>query len=177
MCVGARVLVAGDPRGRWPREVRVGEGSSLWALRCERLARTRAFSSPLPSGSPEELLTTLVHSTGKARLPGRASAVVALEEEEEGGQGRPHTNLRTCSQAMRRSSLRESQRSLELWQEKASPARSRSPRRRAEADPAVPWRRRGAQPPARRAHGGDQARIGSCLKAEAPWVARRCPWC
>lgn len=106
------------------------------------------------------------------RAPRACFCCGRLGKRGGGRQERLHSNLETCSQSVRRSSPRENRRGLELRRAKASPARSGSPRRRAETDPAVPWRRCGALPPVPRAHAGDKARIGGCLTAGAPAVAR-----
>lgn len=85
--VGARALVAGDPRGPRPRGA--GGGRQLPPGPSLRGQLRTAFSSPTSWWESQERLTTLVHSTGKAGLPRRASAAVASEEEEEEGRGAP----------------------------------------------------------------------------------------
>lgn len=87
-CGSARARVAGDPRGPRRREARAGDGSSLWALRCGA-SSSPGVQLPISRRESGERLATLVHSTGKAELLGRASAAVASEEEEEEGRGAP----------------------------------------------------------------------------------------
>lgn len=87
-CGSARAPVAGDPRGPWPREAWAGENSSLLALRCGA-SSTPGVQLPTSRRESREHLTILVHSTGKAGLPERASAAVASEKEEEEGRGAP----------------------------------------------------------------------------------------
>lgn len=133
-CGSARARVAGDPRGPRPREARVGEGSSLQPLAAGPAPR-RAFSSPLPSGSPES--SWLPCSQHRQNLAPEACFCGRLGGRG-GKQGRPHANLGTCSQSARRSSPRESRKGLEHQRVEESFVRSRPPRRRAEADPRSP---------------------------------------
>lgn len=169
-CGSARARVAGDPRGPRRREARAGEGSSLWALR-GRASSSTGVQLPTARREAKEPPATLVHSTRQSWAPGERFCCGRLGGRE-GKQGRPHTNLGTCSQSARRSSPRESRRGLGLRREKAPPARGCPPWRWAEADPAVPRRRRGARPPAPRAHGGCKARIGGRLATGTPAEAR-----
>lgn len=66
----------------------------------------------LASGSSGECLATAVHSTGEARILGRASAAVA--SEDRGRQRHPPHQLRTCSQPARRNAATPAQ-SEDVW--------------------------------------------------------------
>lgn len=168
-CGSARACSRGSPRSPAERRGR-GEGSSLRALRCGASSARRSAPHVLVGVPRAPDHPGSQH--WQSRAPEACVCCGRLRGRGGGRQGRPHVNLGTCSQSAKRSSPRESWRGLELQQAKASPARSCSPRRRAKADPAVPGRRRGARPPAPRAHCGDKARIGGWLAAGAPAAPR-----
>ena len=142
-CGSARAPVAGDPRGPWPREAWAGEKqlppspSLRGQLHAGRSASHVAAGVPRAPDHPGS-------QHWESGAPRACFCCGRLGKRGGGRQGRPHANLGTCSQSVRRSSPRESCRGLELQRAKASPALSRSPRRSSEADPAVPWRRRAA---------------------------------
>lgn len=64
------------------------------------------------SGSPGKRLAAAIHSTGEARILGRASAAVALEDI--GRQRHPPHQLRTCSQPARHKAATPAQ-SEDVW--------------------------------------------------------------
>lgn len=155
-CGSARARVAGDPRGPRPREARAGEGCSLGALGCGASSAlgVRFPAPPRESRAPGHPGSQLWPS----QVPGACFCRGRLQGRGRGRQGRPARQLRDLFLASQRSSPRASPRRLELRGATAPSARSRPPRRRAEADPAVPRRRRGARPPAPGAHGGEPGR-------------------
>lgn len=174
-CRSARACGRGSPRS--PPERGAGGG---WQLPLGPSLRGQLASRRSAPHFPTGVRRALSHPDSQhwqSRASGACFCCGGLGGRAGGRQGRPHANLGTCSQSTRRSSPRDSQRGLELQRVKASLARSRPPRRRAEADPAVLRRRRGARPPVPGAHGGDRARIGGCLAKGVPAAVCRYPWC
>lgn len=171
-CGNARARVAGDPRGPWPRERRGRGKAAPSGPFAEGPARRRAFSSPLPDGSPESAWPPWITALAK---PGSRGGLLLRSPRRKRRRkaGAPPRQLRDLF------SVGETQ------QPPRKPERLGAPAGESVSLPQPPSPEAGrgrprspsAPPPAPGAHGGDKAGLGGWLAAGAPAAAvRRCPW-